>query len=184
MVKIFKPGVALTSMLLFGIAWSCSSDEPNSPGDECNAECPSSRGVDLNTPVVSFSEDVFPIFARNCNDDLCHGHAEAPRADLYLGPEASATSEQIQAVHAGLTRASTTAPAIMLVAPGAPQQSFLMHKVDGCQNSLGLACDAEPNSCRADCGDPMPPLPRDVYPELSPDEKVTLRRWIAQGANL
>ena len=184
MVTIFKPGVALSSMLLAGMGWSCSSEEPESSGDECNAECPRTEGADLSSPSVSFAADVVPIFVRNCNDDLCHGFAEAPRANLYLGPEAPATSEQIQAVHAGLTRASRTAPAMMLVTPGAPQQSFLMLKVDGCQNSLGLTCDAEPNSCRADCGDPMPPLPRDVYPELSQNEKLTLRRWIAQGAGL
>jgi len=136
----------------------------------------------LTTPTVSFAADVFPIFAVSCNEQLCHGSATGARADLYLGPATEASREQINGVHADLQRASLTAPELMLVAPGDPRHSFMMLKIDGCQNSLGLDCEAEPNLCRADCGDPMPPLPRDEYPSLSNDQKDTIRRWIAQGA--
>ena len=165
-------------------AAACSHEDPPPSETECERSCPSTSGVDLSAPAVTFSADVVPIFAKSCNDQLCHGNALGARAGLYLGPAANASVTEIASVYGALTRPSKTAPSVAIISPGSPAQSFLMHKVDGCQNSLGLTCDAEPNLCRADCGDPMPPLPRDTYAELSSDDKLTLRRWIAQGAPL
>lgn len=162
---------------------ACSSEEaPAVEASECERGCPTASEQELMSPTVSFTEDVFPIFEKNCSDMLCHGSDEAPRADLYLGPAEDATSGDLDEVYANLHRASTTAPSVRVISVGDPERSFLMNKVDGCQNSLGLTCDAEPNLCRADCGDPMPPLPRDTYSPLAEMEKLTLRRWIAQGA--
>ncbi len=174
----FVCGVGATSLTL-----ACSSDSAQkAPEDECKRGCPSYHTANLMSPSVSFASDVFPIFTQHCNDDLCHGNAQGSRADLYLGPELNASNGQISAVYEGLMRASKTAPAVMVVAPGDPAQSFLMNKVEGCQNKRNLQCYAEPNLCRAECGDPMPPLPRESYPELGDEDKMTLRRWIAQGA--
>lgn len=162
---------------------ACSGEEsPPAEENECERSCPKTPGQDLTSPTVSFTDDVFPIFEKNCSDMLCHGSDEAPRADLYLGPAEGATAEDLDDVYANLEGASTTAPSVKLISAGDPTRSFLMNKVDGCQNRLGLTCDAEPNLCRADCGDPMPPLPRDTYSPLTDAEKLTLRRWIAQGA--
>lgn len=162
----------------------CSSEEePKQETDECRLRCPTTTtGLDLMNPTVSFSNEVMPIFERNCSEQLCHGNAEGPRAELYLGPAEDATETDITTVYADLKRPSKTAPSLMLVDPGNPDQSFMMLKLEGCQNTLGLTCTAEPNLCRSECGDPMPPLPRDTYASLDDTAKLTLRRWIAQGA--
>jgi hypothetical protein len=168
---------------------ACSTDDPGPPSDSentarlCTASCPGTSGLDLTTPAVSFARDVFPIFAANCNQVACHGSTDGPKAALYHGPPADATPADITAVFDGLERASVAVNTMMLIAAGDPAGSFLMRKVEGCQNSLGLSCtQILPNECELPCGEPMPPLPRDVYPGLGQDDVNTIRRWIAQGA--
>ena len=170
----------LCGSLLAGAA--CSNDRDSTAVSDCNRACPNVDTTDLSTPPTSFETDVFAIFAQSCNEQLCHGNALGARAGLYLGPIQGASTTDLQTVYNGLLGPSQTAPALFLVQPGAPAQSFLMHKIDACQNSLDVACAAEPNQCRQDCGDPMPPLPRDTYAELSEAQKLVIRRWIAQGA--
>jgi hypothetical protein len=182
--------VAFARLAVFGLCLAglslppgCSGEEaPKAESDECRLHCPSTTGVDLMSPTVSFSTEVMPIFEKNCTEQLCHGNAEGPRAELYLGPAEGATESDVALVYADLKRPSKTAASLMLVEPGNPEQSFMMLKVDGCQNTSGLNCAPEPNLCRSECGDPMPPLPRDTYVPLDDEAKLTLRRWIAQGA--
>jgi hypothetical protein len=57
------------------------------------------------------------------------------------------------------------------VAPGDPEHSYVMHKIDGT-----LECGLV--SCDEGCGLAMPP----TLKPLSADEKDTVRRWIAHGA--
>jgi hypothetical protein len=97
-------------------------------------------------------------------------------------------------VKAGLLASSKTLPKMKIVVPGEPQNSFLMHKIDGCHNSFsvpkcatGQVSTAEMPCCTPQanaktdgaCGDPMPQTAGDG---LCRDERDKIRRWIAQGA--
>ena len=76
--------------------------------------------------------------------------------------------------------ASQTAPELDLIAPGSPSRSFLVLKIEGCQNSsTGITCRAQPGAkTTAPCGDTMPQAAR---PLCNADREL-LRRWIQQGA--
>jgi hypothetical protein len=66
-----------------------------------------------------------------------------------------------------------------LVAAADPAQSFMMLKMDGCQDAAGLSCTPQPGAVGTNaCGDSMP----QSSPILSRDERDLFRRWIAQGA--
>ena len=147
---------------------------------------------------MSFEQDIIPIFQQHCNNSTCHGSSTRSRADLYLGPRSAAPTadERANLVADLTTRPSVLGPTETLnVVAGDWTKSFLMLKVDGCQNDVGLECpggtDANEDSvCQPakNCGDGMPQLDvTDVsedeapYP-LSADERNTIRRWIQQGA--
>jgi hypothetical protein len=127
---------------------------------------------------------VYPILAANCTQAACHGSGASAKAALELGPpERDPTPEEITAAYETLNRASVTVNTMSLVAPANPNASFLMLKIEGCQNGASLDCtQILPNACNAPCGEPMPPLPAETYPTLDEQEKLTIRRWIAQGA--
>lgn len=203
--------ISLIALALTAVVVGCSSDPADTDSDgsaDADADgatepycgpantCPVDvTGVDLDTPVVSFKADVFPIFQRTCNDNLCHGAPPARylMADLELGPAdgADATDEELANIVADLTtKDSAVAPAgTKNVVPGDWQNSFLMLKVDGCQNDAGLACagntEAQEDSvCEKSCGDGMPQIDTGKEGEfpLSDADRTTIRRWIHQGA--
>lgn len=171
-----------------------SADDGGSAIAYCNpaATCPvDDSALDL-TVAVSFQADVLPIFQTRCSDSLCHGEQGKSAASLYLGPEPGGpalTTEETASIISYLTSAgSELAPDSQLVVPGDWKTSFLMAKVDGCQNSGDFVCP-EPQQqltvCTEDpCGDGMPQMDKDEsmpFP-LSADENLTIRRWIQQGA--
>jgi hypothetical protein len=174
---------------------ACSSEkEPDSEPTPAIAFCgvadscpPDTSGVDLTTPV-SFRANVFePIFQTSCNDRLCHGHQTLSRGGLWLGPESGEVPDELlESIVTSLLEPSATAPAMKNVEPGDPTRSFLMLKVDGCQNRAGLDCEAQEGAlCDGACGDGMPqfdsPETNEVFP-LSDEQRHTIRAWIAQGA--
>lgn len=152
------------------------------PADTCPVDV---TGADLETPV-SFASDVMPIFQTSCNDGLCHGDRTRARADLWLGPEEGEVSaDDLETIVDTLTgKTSELNGDLRNVVPSDWESSFLMHKVDGCQNDLGLECDeAELDTsavCEEPCGDGMP-QDDDLYP-LTDAQRNTIRAWIAQGA--
>ena len=167
------------------VAAACGSDSGDSgnstPADTCPHDYSKFNG---QTPAVSFQADVLPVMRRGCGlSSVCHGAASGSAADLYLGPKLSdpepdATARQ-QIVSAMVGVASKTAPSMSLVASGDPAQSFMMLKMDGCQDSAGLTCTAQPGATGTSAGgDSMP----QASPILSADERNLFRRWIAQGA--
>lgn len=117
--------------------------------------------TDLAKPTVSFARDVAPIFAQSCTFSSCHATA-ASEGHLVLKGDG---------VRARLLKGSLRLPSMPYVTPGHPEQSFLMHKLDGDSCTLDAQC------VDGDCLDTMPkggdPLPQ--------DQRDTLRRWIAQG---
>lgn len=130
---------------------------------------------DGTTPVVGFKADVLPIFQGSCGIAVgCHGgqgNADRP----YLGPPLSemATQQNIDDIFANILDVPAfKEPAMAIVKPGDPAQSFMMYKLDGLLTCETLACAATKT-----CGGAMP-----EGPQLPQAERDTIRRWIFQGA--
>jgi len=104
--------------------------------------------------MVSFKKDIAPVLRDNCA--ACHVTGDEP-GGLKLYP--SAAYRSIVKVH------SNESP-LLLVNPGDPKASYLLHKIEGTQLDVGGA------------GTRMPPGTSGL-----PKETVdALRQWIAQGA--
>jgi mono/diheme cytochrome c family protein len=110
--------------------------------------------VPAATPPVSFARDVVPLFAKECAS--CH-MKEGPSAGLILEPRfAYAMTVGVRANDSGLLR----------VAPGRPDQSYLLLKMQDRHRAVGGA------------GGKMPP----GWQRSTPQEIDLVRAWIAAGA--
>lgn len=132
---------------------------------------------DPNAATVTFHADVLPVFRNSCGlSDTCHGKTGL-RGRPFLGPKKSAgevTEADIDAILQAIVGVPADAePGMSTVAPGDPERSFLMHKVDGTLTCEILEC-AKTN----DCGEAMP----DAGARLPRETRDLIRRWIAQGA--
>jgi hypothetical protein len=132
---------------------------------------------DGSTPVVSFKDEVLPLMRRSCGlSSSCHGTTGNPPGYVYLGSPASGpapTDLEIQAMFDEMLAPAKEAVGMARVKPGAPDQSFLMYKMDGDLSCKGITCDST-----LGCGTSMP----QSSPILSLDERNLVRRWISQGA--
>ena len=165
-----------------------------SPADTCP---PSIEGVDMTTPV-SFRNDIYlPYLQGGCGEAAgCHGSAPGA-VNLYFGASDVPPLDDaaISALIAQLTtEQAEIAPTQRNVVPGDWRNSFLMAKLDGCQSSYALTCDASNqyllfSQCEDACGDGMPasegtsssPTPFATTAE----QRVVIhkiRAWIEQGA--
>jgi hypothetical protein len=203
-INVALPGALGLAALVVGCS-SSGGDASNSDGgsgaelycapvDTCP---PDVSGVDLTTPVVSFQ--------KRCSDTYtCHGSPPASGkfvAGLDLGPhEGTPSDDDVANIVADLiNKPPTIGPADgHNVVPGDWTKSFLMTKVDGCQNDDKLDCpgtaaeldDLDATECTdfatMKCGRGMPNYGSDAdsklqYP-LGADDRTTIRRWIQQGA--
>jgi hypothetical protein len=178
---------ALAAAIAFA-ALGCSSPTP--PPD------PGCKSFDYGAYMPgakqqSFKNDVVPIFARACAFSSCHASEVNPMGGLYLGPNVnnvmggspSATppfyppdDATLAKIHAGLVGAKGKLPVTMLlVQANSPKDSFLMHKIDGDQACVDIACNA---ISTGKCGQTMPQLST----PLEADAAGAIRDWIAQGA--
>lgn len=152
-----------TAVALAAASASGCSTEP--PASACNDYQPPS-GFDANTPAVSFSKDVMPVFAQSCAFSTCHGSTVGPANGVFLGRDAAK-------VHAAIVNVRgdelTTMP---FVTPGNPRESYLMRKMDGSQCALDAQCSG------GSCQDSMPKNTS----VLDLATRDIVRRWIAQGA--
>jgi hypothetical protein len=174
--------------LLYGVS-ACSSSGTTA-GDAGTSDSGGGGGGDagcrayvpdagVTTPAVSLSEDVMPLFQQSCGiaGSTCHGSPIVttqgrPFLDYPDGGSDAAT------VLTGIVgQPSTEDPQMSLVKAGDPAQSFMMHKLDGDQCTLASAC-AKGGSLYQDCGQQMPYS----SPRLDQEQRDTIRRWIAQGA--
>ena len=104
----------------------------------------------------SFQEDVQPILTRNCALAGCHGGGLLGfPLDLSAG-----------VAHGQLVDVPSIESPLDRVEPGAPDLSYLVHKLQGTYDSVGGAC------CRMPQG--QAPLPE--------AEIDLIRGWIEQGA--
>jgi hypothetical protein len=130
----------------------------------------------VETPNVSFATDVLPILRRSCGlAAACHQNNPGSLTQPYFGNAGTAamTPEEIQAIfdeNVGVT--SSKALGMDIIKAGDPENSFLMHKLDGT-----LTCATIKGCTGTDCGGTMP-----IGNKLAAAELDTIRSWIKQGA--
>jgi mono/diheme cytochrome c family protein len=119
------------------------------------------NGNPIGTPPpgdsVTLSGDVQPIFTANCAVSGCHaGTSPAVGQNLSAG----------QAWAAIVNVTSQESPALMRVRPFLPDSSYLVHKIQGTQGSVGGGGGQMPLG-----GSP-----------LAAEQIATIRAWITAGA--
>ncbi len=126
----------------------------------------------------SFAEDVVPIFLRSCGGLLCHEGRTRPPGDLFLGDlRAGLEPGDLDEIARQLWLPAKAAPQIRRIEPGSSERSYLMLKMDGCQNRTSLECNGAPVAF-GPCGNSMPLNSR----RRPTEERDLIRRWIAEGA--
>lgn len=115
------------------------------------AACLSSAGA---SEKVSFSRDLAPVLRNNCA--TCHLTGQEP-GGMKLYPSAA---------YASLVNVASTESALARVKPGQPEQSYLMHKLDGTHLDVGGAGERMPFSA----------------PQLDEGIRNQIRAWIKSGA--
>jgi len=169
-------------------ASGCSPSSPPPPDEGCK-----SFDYAAYTPGpkhMSFKNDVIPIFGRACAFSACHVSEQNPMGGLYLGPNVNNVmggpasvppfyppdDATLAKIHGGLVGVKgKLALTMLLVQAASPKDSFLMHKVDGDQACVDIACN--PIST-GKCGETMPQRSM----PLEADAAGVIRDWIAQGA--
>lgn len=144
----------LTLALSFALAAAvgCSDDsDPIDPGTACFDYTSFTE-----TPNVSFSADVLPIFRGSCAFGPCHGEeTHTDPARVYLGNNVMAgdmTPAEIQEIFAqNVGQKAVAASGMEIIKAGDPENSFLMHKVDHT-----LDCAAIAGCSGATCRETMP----------------------------
>ena len=167
-----------------GMMAGCGGDETTT---DDGAACFDYAGFDGTTPATTFRADVLPLFVRSCGlSTSCHGDPSSPNDAAtmgrrqFLGPPATMASEvtdmQIDAIFAAnVNKDSVKGAGMKVIAPGSPDQSFLMHKMDGL---CGAELKCEGVGAGTGCGETMPQK-ASILPQA---ERDVVRRWIAQGA--
>ncbi len=128
--------------------------------------------TDLTTPAMSFAHDVMPVLTSNCSSSSCHGIADNPKGELFLGAQL-AKGADATTVFAGLVGPmSAQLKSMPFVTPGDPTTSYIMHKLDDDQ------CTYETSCISGNCMASMPFASQLLVVE----KRDIVRRWIAQGA--
>lgn len=104
--------------------------------------------------TVSFARDLVPVLRTNCA--ICH----------LTGQEAGNLKLHPGAAYASLVNVPSTEGTLKRVYPGAPELSYLMHKLDGTHLDAGGVGEQMPFG--------QPPLEKDV--------RDLFRAWIEDGA--
>ncbi len=175
-------GLAAGASLLLPVTAGCDDDGGDTGGGSACAKETDEQGCFDYTcvtegPQRSFANDVLPIFENSCSlAASCHGDPSSPDQASgyrpYLGEvDQVATPSDIPLILSLIVDQDSHAANMKIVAPGSPETSFLMHKMDG-----DLSCASI--SCTPNCGTPMP-QGGDVLPRASRD---VVRDWIKQGA--
>lgn len=165
----------------------CSSDPPGTPipdagvdastdlGDDDAADAGKApdAGDDVPAATVSFAQ-VQAVFAATCVTDACHGRPASGRGGgaggLYL-------TNAMTSFDALVERPSDQVPDMMLVAPGDPDNSYLIVKIEGSMRRVQpVACATSPG--RNPCGAQMPQLAA----PLTMAQRTLIRSWIQAGA--
>lgn len=137
-------------ILLLAIALSGCSSVPMLPSDGGSDASAADSAGDLQQRVSA-------ILTRSCALSQCHGGGVTPFSlEPARGP----------LIH---NRPSEQVPRLLRIAPGAPENSYLMFKIEGRMSELP-ECSMEPTRC----GSRMPM----VGGSLPAEDIATLREWI------
>jgi hypothetical protein len=145
---------------LTGCATSGAAQLDGSPA----CEPANATAIDPPADGGAASGDVEKILARSCALGGCHAGSPGA-ADLTLPPSGAWVANVVN-------RRSREDPALMLVTPGDPSRSWMVHKLRGDFCSLGATCDPQ-----LGCGLRMPlgkPLPA--------EDIITILLWVRAGA--
>lgn len=140
-----NPTPARTSFLVLAFAallGGCFSDRPTEP------EGP-----------PSFSEDIQPVFSGSCAFSGCHGDNANP-AQKPMALLAGQAYDNIVGV------SSAELPGMDRIEPGEPDESYLIHKIQGTQGTVGGSGDR---------------MPLGSAP-LAPSTIELIRQWVEDGA--
>jgi len=173
---------SLAVVAAFAGAIGCSSTSSSGTG---------SSGSSSSTPV-SFKTDVMPILQQGCTiSSECHGQTgNAGEENLYLGQhQTSLDGEPVDPTVAMMVQQgivgvkSMEDPSMNLITASDPANSYLLHKLNGDQNSLESDCAkgvCGSQSCQppTTCGVQMPM----TGSMLAPSDIATITNWITQGA--
>jgi hypothetical protein len=155
---------------------------------------PAPGTTDLTSPTQSFTNDVVPIFEASCaTSTLCHqgiGGSNLPSMSLLFlgnGPDAGGGGNDDAGlspdtiIYVALASYSVELPGMPYVTAGDPENSYLMHKMDGDQCQFASMCVDNPMPM---CGVVMPQssCALEAPPSGGVDPRDTVRRWIYQGA--
>jgi hypothetical protein len=112
-------------------------------------------------PDINFATNIQPIFDRSCALSGCHDASRASGLDLSLG----------KSFNAIVTKRALGRPDRILVKPGAPDESYLIQKIE---NTPGISGQIMPQGC------PGQPLAGAQCP--TPDDLAALRMWVTECA--
>lgn len=150
-----------------------NGNEPSAVAATSTAStCLASRtlsAAELSSPVTSFESDVAPMLAKSCAFASCHGSSGKGNHGVFLSAK---SSDDMPKVKTALGAKAKALPTMPYVTPGDPENSFLMHKLDG------DLCTLDEHCVGRSCGKSMP-QGNELLPEAARD---SVRRWIAQGA--
>ncbi len=147
--------MSVRTLLLVPFLLSCAGDGTGL--DENGMPIRDAPPVPVPGPSVTLSGHVQPILSTNCALSGCHaGSTPVLGQDLSVGRTFSSVVEV----------PSLEVPSLRRVRPFLPDSSYLVHKIQGTQASVGGSGDRMPLS-----GGP-----------LTEDEIAVIRAWIAGGA--
>ena len=133
------------------------------------------RNYQPSATKLTLKADILPLFADSksgCTLSACHGSA-APNVPK-LGPSnGMPDAAGLETVRNALLANSAQVPALKIVSPGKPEESYLMNKIDGTFGCMGFACQTA-----VGCGERMPQL----LAPFDQDKISKVRDWIKQGA--
>jgi hypothetical protein len=181
----------------------CSSSSSSGTGSTSSADtvdcedggCTACTGPTATAATVSFATTIQPILRVGCGTggNTCHGQypGSASAANEYLA-EPTANDDgngDAGAILSGIVGVKAIeAPSLDIVKAGDPEDSYLMHKIDG--DMCALMSPA--NECAAIAGLQLPnatitapcgvPMPQNSQP-LTVEQRTEIWNWIAQGAN-
>jgi hypothetical protein len=152
-----------------------------SSGAAGGGNCPTFNYAGYNpTMSPTFKNDIQPFLPISCAlSGSCHQNGSAHRPHLGKSPTmldgGKPTDAEMQTMIEELKRMSTEVAGRAIMAPGKPEDSYLMNKLEGTNNCSGFVCMG-PEKCGLQMPDPGMPL-----------EKATIeivRAWIKKGAPL
>lgn len=149
------PSVQAGTYGLFGLLVPAGAD-PRDPANALGGVA--STQVTVVVGTVSFARDVQPIFTRNCAFSGCHARPFEQEGLVLQAGEARTKTVRVP---------STEMPSLFRVAPGDPDNSYLVRKLRGSDISgrqMPFGCNPAEGTC------------------LSPADLALIVAWIRDGA--